>query len=107
MSIKEEILNLIMQLGNHYASAFSMDEDRNVKIDRLLTDYYGGSYDITEILKEVSNLCKINQIKLRSKCTKILRKYFLLNLSLNFTQIREFQILSRITNRLKYKFNMF
>lgn len=56
----EEILTLIMQLGNLYASEFSMDEDRNVELDRLLTAYFDGPYDITETMKKVSNAKLIN-----------------------------------------------
>lgn len=51
---KEEILTLVMQLGNLYTSEFVMDEDRNVEIDRLLTEYYDGPYDVTELMKKVS-----------------------------------------------------
>lgn len=49
----EEVLALIMQLGNQYSSEFIMDEDRNVEVDRLLTAYYKGEYDISEIMKTV------------------------------------------------------
>lgn len=48
-----EILDLVKQLGNIYASEFTMDEDRNVEIDRLLTTYFEGPYDITGIMKDV------------------------------------------------------
>nr|XP_012232562.1 PREDICTED: sodium channel protein Nach-like [Linepithema humile] len=61
----EEVLTLIMQLGNHYASEFSMDEDRNVEIDRLLTEYYKGPYDITETMKKLSPQCSTILLKCR------------------------------------------
>lgn len=54
----DEILSLIRQLGNHYSSDFGMDEDRNIEIDRVLTSYHNGPYDITDIMKTV---CMQNQ----------------------------------------------
>jgi len=40
-------------LGNLYASDYEIDISRNVEIDQLLTTYYKGSYDITNIMKNV------------------------------------------------------
>lgn len=49
----DEVRNLIMHLGNLYASTFDMDTSLDVKIHDLLMTYYEGSYDITEIMKDV------------------------------------------------------
>jgi len=48
-----EILVLISQLGNHYNTDFRMDARLNIEVDELLTTYYNGHYDITEIMKNV------------------------------------------------------
>lgn len=49
----DEIFFLVAQLGNLYASEFSMDEERNEEIDQLLRSYYMKEYDIIDIMKYV------------------------------------------------------
>ena len=43
-----------MQLGNLYVSMMVTDNSNNVELDKLLTIYYNGTYDVTEIMKTVS-----------------------------------------------------
>jgi len=42
-----------MQLGNLYVSMMIIDNSNNVELDKLLTTYYNGSYDIAQIMKTV------------------------------------------------------
>ncbi|XP_032674437.1 sodium channel protein Nach-like [Odontomachus brunneus] len=59
----DEILTLLAQLGNLYASEFQMDEDRNEEVHQLLTTYHKGDYDITDIMKTLSPQCSIMLLK--------------------------------------------
>lgn len=49
----DEILSLLKQLGNLYPSNFVMEENRNKEVDQLLTTYYNGFYDVTNVMKNV------------------------------------------------------
>ncbi|XP_018317042.1 sodium channel protein Nach, partial [Mycetomoellerius zeteki] len=51
-----------MQLGNLYISNFDMDN--NVELDKLLTTYHNGIYDVTEIMKALTPQCSM----MLSKC---------------------------------------
>jgi len=42
-----------MQLGNLYVSMMVIDNSNDVELDKLLTTYYNGSYDVTQIMKTV------------------------------------------------------
>ncbi|XP_018403978.1 PREDICTED: sodium channel protein Nach-like [Cyphomyrmex costatus] len=55
----DEILNLLMQLGNLYLFNFNLDDNYDVELDKLLTTYYNGSYDVTEIMKALTPQCSI------------------------------------------------
>ncbi|KAG7201468.1 hypothetical protein KM043_004228 [Ampulex compressa] len=53
----EEILYLILQLGDLYQSAYILPDNRHTEIDRLLRKFYNGSYDITSIMKRLTPRC--------------------------------------------------
>ncbi|XP_018301502.1 sodium channel protein Nach [Mycetomoellerius zeteki] len=55
----DEILDLIKQLGNLYVSVMVNNNSQDVKLDKLLTTYYNGSYDITEIMKTLTPQCSM------------------------------------------------
>ncbi|KAG5323177.1 NACH protein, partial [Pseudoatta argentina] len=59
----DEILNLIMQLGNLYVSMMVTDNSNNVELDKLLTTYYNGSYDVAQIMKTLTPQCSTMLLK--------------------------------------------
>ncbi|KYN23422.1 Sodium channel protein Nach [Trachymyrmex cornetzi] len=60
----DEILNLIMQLGNLYVSMMvCTDNSNDVELDKLLTTYYNGSYDVTQIMKTLTPQCSTMLLK--------------------------------------------
>ncbi|XP_012056942.1 PREDICTED: sodium channel protein Nach-like [Atta cephalotes] len=59
----DEILNLIMQLGNLYVSMMVIDNSNDVELDKLLTTYYNGSYDVTQIMKTLTPQCSTMLLK--------------------------------------------
>ncbi|XP_018314313.1 sodium channel protein Nach, partial [Mycetomoellerius zeteki] len=59
----DEILILIMRLGNLYISNFDTD-NHDVELDKLLTTYHNGIYDVTEIMKALTPQCSM----MLSKC---------------------------------------
>ncbi|KYN23421.1 Sodium channel protein Nach, partial [Trachymyrmex cornetzi] len=59
----DEILNLIMQLGNLYVSMMVIDNSNDVELDKLLTSYYNGSYDVAQIMKTLTPQCSTMLLK--------------------------------------------
>ncbi|KYM81681.1 Sodium channel protein Nach [Atta colombica] len=63
----DEILILIMRLGNFYIYDFDTlsltDNNYDVELDKLLTTYYNGTYDVTEIMKTLTPQCSMMLLK--------------------------------------------
>ncbi|KAG5309983.1 PPK28 protein, partial [Acromyrmex insinuator] len=63
----DEILILIMRLGNLYVYDFDVlnltDNNHDVELDKLLTIYYNGTYDVTEIMKTLTPQCSMMLLK--------------------------------------------
>ncbi|XP_077258876.1 sodium channel protein Nach [Temnothorax americanus] len=59
----DEIHNLVMQLGNLYSSTFRMNASLDIEIDQLLTAYYKGPYDVTELMKSLTPQCSMILLK--------------------------------------------
>ncbi|XP_018401441.1 PREDICTED: sodium channel protein Nach-like, partial [Cyphomyrmex costatus] len=59
----DEILDLITQLGNLYMSIIVTDNSHDVELDKLLTTYYNGSYDVAEIMKNLTPQCSVILLK--------------------------------------------
>ncbi|XP_070517513.1 sodium channel protein Nach-like [Cardiocondyla obscurior] len=59
----DEILDAIEQLGDLYPSDFDTIASRNVEIDQLLTTYYKGPYNITDIMKDLTPKCTVILLK--------------------------------------------
>ncbi|KAG5312443.1 NACH protein, partial [Acromyrmex insinuator] len=76
----DEILNLIMQLGNLYVSMMVIDNSNDVELDKLLTTYYNGSYDVTQIMKTLT-----------PQCSTILLKCILHGIDRNCSELFEFR----------------
>lgn len=49
----EDILDLLHELGSLYESSFDLDYKNQDELDELLRNFYGGSYDLTQLMKEV------------------------------------------------------
>ncbi|KAG5344188.1 PPK28 protein, partial [Acromyrmex heyeri] len=56
-----------MRLGNFYVYDFDMlgltDNNYDVELDKLLTTYYNGTYDVTEIMKTLTPQCSMMLLK--------------------------------------------
>nr|XP_012144722.1 PREDICTED: sodium channel protein Nach-like [Megachile rotundata] len=52
----EEILNMILQLGGLYDSEF-ITQSQPLRIDQLLSHFYDGYYDITNVMKRLTPQC--------------------------------------------------
>ncbi|XP_018343778.1 PREDICTED: sodium channel protein Nach-like [Trachymyrmex septentrionalis] len=76
----DEILNLIMQLGNLYVSMMDTDNSNDVELDKLLTIYYNGSYDVAQLMKTLT-----------PQCSTILLKCALHGIDRNCSELFEFR----------------
>ncbi|XP_039302376.1 sodium channel protein Nach-like isoform X1 [Solenopsis invicta] len=59
----DEIRNLIMDLGSLYASVFKINVNRNEELEKLLNTYYNGSYDVTNLMKDLTPKCSVMLLK--------------------------------------------
>lgn len=76
----DEILELIAQLGDLYNSMYKFREQRHKELNRLLLDFYKGTYDISALMK-----------KLTPQCSDMLLKCFFNGQQQNCSEIFSFE----------------
>ncbi|KAL6264439.1 hypothetical protein P5V15_004548 [Pogonomyrmex californicus] len=59
----KEILDLLSELGDLYIANFDRDSSNDMELDQLLMKYYKGSYNIIEIMKNLSPNCSAMLLK--------------------------------------------
>ncbi|XP_039302378.1 sodium channel protein Nach-like isoform X2 [Solenopsis invicta] len=52
-----------MDLGSLYASVFKINVNRNEELEKLLNTYYNGSYDVTNLMKDLTPKCSVMLLK--------------------------------------------
>ncbi|KAJ8678668.1 hypothetical protein QAD02_014455, partial [Eretmocerus hayati] len=60
-----QILHLLSELGNLYESSFDINQNNRNELDDLLRQFYGGNYQLGQLMKELTPQCNDILVKCR------------------------------------------